>query len=131
MIVLDTHVWVWWLSDFQPLSPTVKRLLNEAKSKNAIYISSISVWEVAQLTIRGRLELTMDYRDWITQAEHLPFLNFVPIDNKIALKSVQLPSPLHQDPADRLIIATAMMLGAPLITKDKQISKYPHVTTIW
>ncbi len=131
MIVLDTHVWVWWLSESHSLSHKVQKLLTEAKAKQAIFISSISVWEVAQLATGGRLILTMDYTDWIAQTESLSFINFVPVDNHIALRSVQLPSPLHQDPADRVIMATALILGMPLITKDAKISRYPHLNTIW
>jgi PIN domain nuclease of toxin-antitoxin system len=131
MIVLDTHVWVWWLSDSHPLSPKVQKLITEAKAKQAIFISSISVWEVAQLATRGRLKLTMHYTDWIAQTESLSFINFVPVDNHIALRSVQLSPPLHQDPADRMIMATALTLGMPLITKDEKISRYPHLKTIW
>jgi len=131
MIVLDTHVWVWWLSESHSLSPKVQKLIIEAKAKQAIFISSISVWEVAQLTTRGRLILTMDYADWIAQTESLSFINFVPVDNRIALRSVQLPPTLHQDPADRVIMATALILGMPLITKDAKISRYPHLNTIW
>ena len=131
MIVLDTHVWVWWLSDSHSFSPKAQKLITEAKAKHAIFISSISVWEVAQLATRGRLKLTMDYTDWIAQTESLNFINFVPIDNHIALKSVQLPPPLHQDPADRIIMATALTLGMPLITKDDKIARYPHLKTIW
>jgi len=73
----------------------------------------------------------MDVATWLAQAAALPFLNFVPIDNHIALKSVQLPAPLHQDPADRIVIATALTLGATLLTKDKKILTYPHVKTMW
>jgi PIN domain nuclease of toxin-antitoxin system len=131
MIVLDTHVWVWWLSECQSLPPKVQKILTEAKAKQAIFISSISVWEVAQLASRGRLKLTMDYADWIAQTESLSFINFVPVSNHIALRSVQLPPPLHQDPADRVIMATALILGMPLITKDEKISRYPHLKTIW
>jgi PIN domain nuclease of toxin-antitoxin system len=131
MIVLDTHVWVWWLSASHSLSPKVQKLIMEAKAKQAIYVSSISVWEVAQLSTHGRLKLTMDYSDWIAQAESLSFINFVPVDNHIALRSVQLPPPLHQDPVDRVIMATALILGMPLITKDEKISRYPHLKTIW
>ena len=81
--------------------------------------------------IRGRLQLTLDYTDWIAHTESLPFINFVPIDNHIALKSIQLLPPLHHDPADRIIIATALTLGATLITKDEKIIRYPHVDTAW
>jgi len=131
MMVLDTHVWVWWLSQSGSIPLKVQKAIKEAQTNHAIYVSTISTWEVAHLTDRGRLRLTMDVSDWIAQAESLPFLNFVPIDNHIALKSVQLPGPLHQDPADRIIIATTLTLGATLLTKDKKILAYPHVKTMW
>lgn len=131
MIVLDTHIWVWWVSGLQPLSPKARRLISAARAENALYLSSISVWEVAQLTTRGRLQLTMDVADWVAKSEALPFVHFIPVDNVIALKSVQLPGTLHQDPADRMIIATALTLGFPLITRDEKIARYPHVRTIW
>ncbi len=131
MIVLDTHVWVWWLSKSTPLPPRVHKVLAEAMANRAMYVSSMSVWEVAQLVARGRLRLTMDSADWIAKSESFPFLHFVPVDNRIALKSVQLPGPLHTDPADRMIIATALVLGGTLITKDEKLLQYPHVKTLW
>lgn len=131
MIVLDTHVWVWWVSGSTPLSPKARRLIGDGVQQNAIYLSSISIWEVAQLANRGRLQLTMGVADWVAKSEALPFVHFVPVDNTIALKSVQLPDPLHSDPADRIIIATALTLGFPLATRDERIARYPHVRTIW
>jgi len=131
MIVLDTHVWVWWVSGIQSLSSKANRLIIEARDRNAIYISSISVWEIAQLVERGRLQLTVDVTDWVAKSEALPFIHFIPVDNSIAIKSVQLPSPLHPDPADRIIIATALALGFPLITRDRKIARYPYIQTIW
>ncbi len=131
MIVLDTHVWVWWLSGFEPLSRKARRIVESGAENRAIHISSISAWEVAQLAIRGRLQLTVDPSDWIAQAEGLPFFTFVPVDNRIVVKSVRLPGPLHQDPADRIIVATALLLGATLVTKDAKLLRYPHVKTIW
>jgi PIN domain nuclease of toxin-antitoxin system len=80
---------------------------------------------------RGRLELSMDVGDWVAKAEALPLLRFVPVDNRIALRSVLLPPPLHNDPADRIIVATALQLGATLITKDEKLRGYPHVRTVW
>jgi len=131
VIVLDTHVWVWWVSGVESLSPKARRLIRAAREQKAVYLSSISVWEVAQLTARGRLRLTMDVVDWVAKSEVLPFVHFIPVDNVIALKSVQLPGTLHQDPADRMIIATALTLGFPLVTRDEKIARYPHVQTIW
>lgn len=131
MIVLDTHVWVWWVSSPKKLSPRAKRVVDGAAVEKAIHVSSISVWEIALLVARNRLKLTMDVRDWLAKSEALPFLNFVPVDNLIALKSVHLPGSLHRDPADRIIIATALTLGANLITSDDKIRDYPYVQTVW
>lgn len=83
------------------------------------------------LVKRGRLELTMNVSDWIALAESLPYLHSVPVNNKIAGMSVELPDYAHADPADRIIIATAMSLNAELITKDEKILSYPHVKTLW
>ena len=106
-------------------------MLDAAVKEKNVLISSISVWEVALLVKNKRLKLSMDVLDWIAKSENLPFIQFIPVSNSIAVKSVNLPPPLHQDPADRIIIATALSTGAPLVTKDKKIAAYSHVKTIW
>ena len=131
MIVLDTHVWVLFVSNPELLSKRAKRSLDTAMEEKGILISSISAWEVALLVAKKRLRLTLGVTDWIGKSEALPFITFIPVDNSIAIKSVNLPQPLHSDPADRIIIATAISMGAPLLTKDEKILKYPHVQTIW
>ena len=131
MIVLDTHAWIWWVSSPEYLSETAKQTIDEAATGKNIFISSISAWEIAILVSRGRLKLTMNPADWVAASEALPFFDFVPVSNSIALKSVQLPGILHDDPADRIIIATAVSLGAVLVTKDEKIRNYPHVKTVW
>jgi PIN domain nuclease of toxin-antitoxin system len=131
MIVLDTHAWIWWVSSPEFLSATAKQIIDEAVTERNIFISSISTWEVAILVSRGRLQLTTSPSDWVAASEALPFFDFVPVSNSIALKSVQLPGDLHNDPADRIIIATAISLGAVLVTKDEKIRNYPHVKTVW
>ncbi|HLA27551.1 MAG TPA: type II toxin-antitoxin system VapC family toxin [Syntrophales bacterium] len=131
MIVLDTHAWLWWVSSPAILSETAKGIIDGAVTEKNIFISAISTWEVAVLVSRGRLKLTMSASDWVAASETLPFLNFVPVSNSIALKSVQLPGDMHDDPADRIIIATAISLGAVLVTKDEKIRNYPHVKTVW
>lgn len=131
MIVLDTHVWLWWVNDPRDLSKTARSVIESERRTNAIHISSISAWEIALLVEKGRLHLSMRVEEWIAKSESLPFLQFVPVDNRIALQSVRLPGVFHADPADRIIVATALILGAELITKDDKIRSYPHIKTVW
>ncbi|HEX7185445.1 MAG TPA: type II toxin-antitoxin system VapC family toxin [Thermoanaerobaculia bacterium] len=131
MIVLDTHAWVWWVSSPEQISEEAREEIDRAIEREEIYVSSISCWEVALLVRKRRLELAMPVEDWIARSEALPFVQFVPLDNRIALRSNQLPGGIHEDPADRIIIATALTLGAPLISKDSRIRDYPHVETLW
>lgn len=131
MIVLDTHTWVWWINGQPSLSRGAQRAIAKAASEAAVYVSSISVWEVSQLVAKGRLELTMDVESWVHKSEAMPFMHFVAVDNPIAMKSVHLPAPFHSDPADRIIVATAIVLGYPLITKDRRILDYSHVKAFW
>lgn len=131
MIVLDTHAWVFFISNPELLSQRAKECLDAAVEKKNIIISSISVWEIALLIAKKRLILTLKLNDWIAKSEMLTFFKFIPVDNSIAIKSVYLPQPLHSDSADRIIIATAISLGTPIVTKDEKILNYPHVQTIW
>jgi PIN domain nuclease of toxin-antitoxin system len=131
VILLDTHTWVWFLSNPELLSDRGAKMIDDAVKDRSIIISSISVWEVALLVEKQRLLLTMDLDDWIAKAQALPFCTFVPIDNHIAMQSVRLPLPLHNDPADRMIIATAMELDATIVTKDEKILDYPHIDSVW
>ncbi len=131
MIVLDTHVWIWWLNDPESLSVRARSAVEEARQANAILISSISTWEIAMLVARGRLVLTMGVREWVARSEALPFIRFVPVSNAIAIRAVELPGAFHQDPADRIIVATALATGARVVTKDDKMIEYPHLGTIW
>lgn len=79
----------------------------------------------------GRLTLTMDVEQWLDTARQIEQIRFVPVDNDIAVKSTRLPGEFHKDPADRMIVATARKLGAPLITADEKIRDYAHVKSIW
>ena len=93
-------------------------------------IASISVWEVLMLERKGRLELRIPAALWVEKCERLALFHFVPVDTTIARLAVELPEPIHADPADRIIIATALSLGATIITKDGKILAYPHVKTL-
>jgi PIN domain nuclease of toxin-antitoxin system len=131
VIVLDTHVWVWWLSNPEKLPLRARKVVADAVGDRAVYISCISAWEIALLASAGRLAFTMDAQDWIVRSEALPFIHFVPVDNAVAVRSVRLTEPFHKDPADRIIVATAMIMGAPVVSNDSKILKYPHVQSIW
>ncbi|NOQ46291.1 MAG: PIN domain-containing protein [Desulfobulbaceae bacterium] len=131
MILLDTHVWLWWISNPENLAENAILAINQAVGEKGVIISSISTWEIALLVEKGRLELCIDVRDWVRKTEGLPFVRFMPVDNTIALRSVSLPGDFHTDPADRIITATALTMGLPLVTKDEKIHAYPHVHTIW
>ena len=132
MIALDTHAWLWWASDQDRIPSRARRMIqNTTQAGDPIYISSISTWEVAMLVARGRLELTLEVTAWIAQAEAVPSFEFVPVDNRIALRAVGLPGFPHRDPADRLIVATALGLGATLVTGDQRLRRYRPVKTVW
>ena len=132
MIVLDTHAWVWWVSDPERIPGRARSAIDRTVGDGGrLYVSSISTWEVAMLVERGRLELTVGVADWVARSEAQPFLQFVPVDNRIALRAIALPGFVHRDPADRLIIATALVLGATVVTADQHIARYKDVKTMW
>ena len=129
-LVLDTHVWVWWVSGDERLSDKAASEIDLAMGTSSLYVSAISVWEVAMLVRRNRLELTMDVGDWVARSAALPFLAFVPVDNRIALRSVELDE-VDTDPADRIILATALTLGARLATRDRSLRASRRLETVW
>lgn len=133
MIVIDTHVVVWWANgDFDKLSNLAKKSLASAeKLDGGILVSAISAWEIAILVGKGRMSLAMELEDWLNNVETLPGIRFLPIDRHIATQSTRLPGSFHQDPADRIIVATARRLNLPLVTADERIREYAHVRTIW
>jgi PIN domain nuclease of toxin-antitoxin system len=132
LILLDTHALIWWLSDPERLPAKARRSIDTAvESEDPIAVSSISLWEIAMLVVRGRLVLSIHVDTWITSVEALPFLTFVPVNNRIAVRAVQLSEFPHRDPADRIIVATAIGMGASLVTADERLREYPAVTTVW
>jgi PIN domain nuclease of toxin-antitoxin system len=130
MIILDTHILLWWTSDPEKLSSKAQSAIKLAFKQNQIAVSAITIWEIYLLVKKGRLKLTLDVDSWMSKIEQLP-IQFIPIDNDIAKKSVQLSDSLHDDPADRMIIATTLQAGGRLVTSDQKILEYPHVRTIW
>lgn len=131
MIVLDTHVVIWWVSDPEKLPRKIRELIQDEREKGEVLISSISIWEVYMLVKKGRLGLIIDTDSWMKELQSVPNLTFIPVDNQIAAKAVTLPKEFHEDPADRMIVATAREYGATLITKDEKIRNYHLVKTLW
>jgi PIN domain nuclease of toxin-antitoxin system len=131
MIILDTHIWLWWIRHPEKLSDYASKTIEKATKEKGIVISSISTWEVSLLVNRGRLKLPIDVREWVRKTEGLPFVRFIPVDNAIGLHSVALPDSFKTDLAGRIITATAITMDIPLVTRDEKILNYPHVKTIW
>lgn len=132
MIVLDTHTLLWWASGDKPrLSATALRAIEAEMSGGQLVVSSISAWELAMLVAKGRVALSMDVGAWLCVVGQIEAVRFAQVDNEIAVKSTELPGEFHQDPADRIIVATARTLAAPLVTADDEIRAYPHVRTLW
>lgn len=131
MIVLDTHALIWWINDPDKLSAKARSVVLKAKTQKSIYVSSISVWEIAMLVKKERLKLKCKVDEWLRKIESLPFIKFWPVTNKIAFDSVFLSGNPPEDPADKIIISTAINLGYPLISADRKIRRYSKVETIW
>lgn len=132
MIILDTHVLLWWVSGQHPLSRKAASLI--AKNigvARSILVSTISAWEIAMLVSSGRLVLSMDIDSWLAEVARIPAIAFIPVDNSVAVKSTQLPGDFHKDPVDRMIVALARHLSLELITADEKILQYAHVKTVW
>jgi PIN domain nuclease of toxin-antitoxin system len=105
LIVLDTATWIWRASDPRHLTSRARRAIDQA---GRTLVSAISVWEVAMLVAKRRIQLDRPVEQWVDIALALPGLQLVPLEPAIAVRSTKLPGELHPDPADRIIIATAL-----------------------
>jgi PIN domain nuclease of toxin-antitoxin system len=130
MIVLDTHIWVWWINGGAELSASKRQVLSERQA-DGLGVSVISCWEIAKLVEKGRLVLAVPVGQWVDQALAYPGIRLLPLDPKIAVASTQLPQPFHNDPADQIITATAREMDCPLATDDGRILAYAHVKLAW
>ncbi len=131
MILLDTHVLIWFIDNPKLLSTKARREINRAFSLQQIYFSQISYWEIAMLVARGRLVFNIQLKEWLESVERLPQCSSVGITPSIAAISYDLSDTFHGDPADRIIVATSIALNIPLITKDKVIGNHKKIKTIW
>ena len=128
MIILDTHIWVWWVDESPQLSERHTQLMQDNEA-SGLGISAISCWEVAKLVEYGRLRLDCALEEWMEQALAYPGMALLPLTPHIAIESTQLPGTFHRDPADQIIVASARQRHMTLLTADQRIISYPHVKT--
>ncbi len=129
MILLDTHVLVWMSVDPGRLSKTAIEAIQEARTKGSIYISDITLWEIALLAQRGRIR-SAGTVDAFIHGIALP-MSVKRITPAIASTAVQFPDEYPKDPADRLIGATSIVEQLPLVTADEKLRCSPLLHTIW
>lgn len=128
MIVLDTHAWVWWLTAARKVGKKAARALGKA---TRIGLPAICVWEVAMKARAGKLRFDRHYEVWIDQAlTEDARVEVLPLLPRVSLEAVAL-SWSHADPADRIIVATARVQQAPLVTADERILESGLVRCVW
>lgn len=128
MILLDTHVWVWWCNSPKSISSAALALMESADD---LAVSVISCWELAMAIDKVRLKLDRPVLDWIDDSTVLRSVRVVEMSPAIAVTAAQLGRRMHGDPADRIIVATAMEHHATLISKDKSIHRAAMVPVVW
>lgn len=128
MIVLDTHIWIWWVHGDTKLSETAIAAI-QAHESDVIGISAISCWEIAKLVEYDRLKLPCEISEWFAKALAYPAVQLLDLTPEIAIASTQLVG-FHCDPSDQIITATAKIYDCPLVTADTKILSYSGVSTI-
>lgn len=122
MIILDTHIWIWWIDENPKLSSQNLEII-EANLANGLGISMISCWEIAKLVEKGRLKFECSVEEWLKLALNYPGVQLLELSLPIIIKSTQL-SWFHADPADQIIVATAQVHDSLLVTQDQKILNY-------
>ncbi len=124
-LLLDTHAWLWTLDGTAgALTKPACRVIDRAAAAGCLFVSDISFWEVAMLVAQGRLELASDATLWLQRAALAPGIRLVPLTRDVLIESTRLAGIPHGDPADRMLIAQAQLIGASLLTCDKGIVAY-------
>jgi PIN domain nuclease of toxin-antitoxin system len=129
--LLDTHAWVWWVTEDRRLSAVARRAIERSQAKGDLSLSLISVWEVAKKVEKAQLVLDRPVDQWLELALARPGLHLAELTRPILVESCKLPPRFHGDPADQLIVATARDCDAVIITKDARIRAYAHVRSVW
>lgn len=126
MIILDTHIWIWWTDENPKLHNHDLEFLRATESEG-LGVSSFSIWEIGKLYEKHRVNFSVPLEDWFDKALSRPNIILLPASPKVIIDSIQLPGDFHKDPADQIIVATARVYDCLLITYDSKILEYPHV----
>jgi PIN domain nuclease of toxin-antitoxin system len=130
-VVLDTCAWLWMCAEPKRLSPAAHHVVERERRRGGLVVSVFSAWEVAKLVEKGRLRFSIPCRKWIARAVREEGVTLHPLTPEICVESTELPGRFPGDPADQIIVATARVLAAAVVTADKKVLVYPHVATIW
>lgn len=124
-LLLDTHIFVWLITGSSEITQKDKDNIETCtQNEGKILVSAISIWEIGMLSQKGRLTIREPVLQWVKEALDAPYIHLVPLSPEIAIECCQLPSELHGDPADRILIATSRVLNVPLLTRDHRIHTY-------
>jgi PIN domain nuclease of toxin-antitoxin system len=129
-ILLDTHVWIWWLLGSDQLPKKEREELDRLASRGALRLAAVSLWEAQMLHAKRRLTLNQPFDIWIRDAAAANVVQLVPLDVEVVIALDGLPASFHGDPADRLIVSTSRAQRIPLATHDAAIRR-SRVTTLW
>lgn len=129
MILLDTHVLLWMSSDPKRLSQSAREAIRDARGTTGIAVATITIWELAWLAHNRRILVAGSVESFVRETVARVILR--PMTPEIAALAVSLPKEYPRDPADRLIAATALVEGTPLVTADTGIRRTKVVETIW
>lgn len=128
MIILDTHIWIWWIDENPQLS-TINLEIIQNNQTLGLGISIISCWEIAKLVEKNRLSFDCSVPEWLELALSYPGVQLLPLTIPIIITSTQLTG-FHADPADQIIVATAKIYQVPLLTQDQKIINYSDINTL-
>lgn len=123
-LLLDTHIWIWYVMGSPELKKKDQDLITQALCHHEAYLAAISLWEIAMLEKKQRIILDMPCLNWINTFMTATPIQCVPLTPDIAVDSCNLPNSLHNDPADRMITATARTKNLMLVTRDERILHY-------
>jgi PIN domain nuclease of toxin-antitoxin system len=132
-LLLDTHVWLWLEAGSSELSADARHTISAALGAGLLRIAAISLWELALLASRSRVVLGKPTNLWLDEALADPGPIIEPLSTRVAIECCELPGTLHRDPADRMLVATARVIDAALMTRDRRILDYSargHLTAI-